>query len=202
MIPAMPYFIFIALLLLTAPAFAGFAEGKAAYDRKDWRVAIENLRPAAEAGDDRAMIVLGNMYANGMGVTWDMNEALALYARAAAKGNAQAMLANGAIYVNGDGVEKSFVTAADWFRKAAETGNQTGAFFYAMLVLRGNKSPDDDLKSDPYTAYKWFKIASLQKTDLETQKNATAMAQSIASKLLSPEKVSQADAEALAWKPL
>lgn len=188
-------------LVFTLPARAGFEEGFAAYNAKDWRTAILNLRPAAEAGDDRAMVVLGNMYAGSMGVDWNMKEALTLYTRAAAKGNADAMLAIGAAYINGDGVTQSYVTGADWFRRAAETGSQTGAFFYATTILRGNQSATDDLKSDPYTAYKWFKIAAHDGGDTAIQQNASDMVKAIAKKLLKPADITRADKEAAAWQP-
>ncbi len=186
-------------LLSAAPARAGFEEGFAAYNAKDWKTAVENLRPLAEAGDDRAMVVLGNMYANGLGVAWSIDEAIDLYTGAAAKGNADAMLALGATYVNADGVTQSYITAADWFRRAAETGSPAGAFFYAATILRGNKSETDDLKSDPYTAYKWFKIAARSSSAYQ-QMSADAAAR-IAQKLLTPDKVAQAEKEAAAWQP-
>lgn len=192
---------FVLALSISLPARAGFEEGYAAYNAKDWKAAILNLRPAAEAGDDRAMVVLGNMYAEGMGVGWDAQEALALYNRAADKGNTDAMLAIGATYINGDGVAQSYVTGADWFRRAAEAGSQTGAFFYATTILRGNQSATDDLKSDPYTAYKWFKIAARDGGDASYQKNAQDMAAAVAKKLLKPAETARADKEAAAWKP-
>ena len=42
-------FLVLALIsFLSSPAFAGFKEGKDAYNRKDWVEAITELRPLAE----------------------------------------------------------------------------------------------------------------------------------------------------------
>ena len=53
----------IAILIgLAAPAWAGFAEGVAAYHRGDYETALRELRPLAEQGDADAQYNLGIMY--------------------------------------------------------------------------------------------------------------------------------------------
>ena len=208
-------YITISLLFLSFPAFAGFEEGRAAYDRKDWRGAITHLRPLAEAGDDRAMVIIGNMYAEGHGVVHNDKEALSLYKRAATeKNNADAMVAVASFYLNGMGVPRNFKTALEWYQRAAERGNQIGAFFYATMMLRGNKSvtkdvgKDDigdvgnnDIKPDFYIAYKWFLIAAKETEYPKLQTAAAAFAKNIADQKLTPALVAKARKEAAAWKP-
>ncbi len=46
---------------LTAPAWAGWDEGLAAYQRGDYATAIREWRPFAEQGDDEAQYNLGLM---------------------------------------------------------------------------------------------------------------------------------------------
>ena len=50
------------LIGLAAPAWAGFAEGVAAYHRGDYETALRELRPLAEQGDADAQYNLGIMY--------------------------------------------------------------------------------------------------------------------------------------------
>ncbi len=52
---------------LTAPAWAGFDEGMAAYQRGDYATAIREWRPLAEQGHAEAQYNLGLMYDIGLG---------------------------------------------------------------------------------------------------------------------------------------
>jgi len=191
------------LFLFAAPASAGFEEGKAAYDRKDWVTAITELRPIAEQGDDRAMILLGNMYNEGMGVIENQQEAMSLYKRAATeKNNADAMIAVAAMYTSGIGVAPNFDTATQWYCRAALSGSQMGAFFYALALFRGNKTPAEEIKPDFYNSYKWFKIASMQKENAKFQRTALEFSKRLANQMLKPDDVAKADKEAANWKPV
>lgn len=185
------------------PAYAGFDEGKKAYDQKQWTQAITELRPLAEAGDDRAMVILGNMYNEGLGVMKDPKEAFSLYKRAATqKNNADAMVAVAAMYTSGIGVNRNLNASLQWFGRAAQLGNQIGAFFYATVLFRGNKSPDDTISQDTYNAYKWYKIAAKDKKLPKIQQASEKLAKRIADKNLSAEEVAKADKEAVDWKPV
>ena len=191
------------LSVLAAPACAGFEEGKDAYNRKDWEKTILELRPLAETGDDRAMMLIGNMYYYGYGVIQDYQEALSLYRRAAAeKNNPDAMLAIAAMYTSADGVNQNLHTAAQWFLRAAQLGDQAGAYFYATILFRGNKSATDDIRPDFYNAYKWFRICAKGTQYPKYREAAEELAGAIARKKLSAETVTKADKEAAEWKPL
>ncbi len=62
----------IAILLgLAAPAWAGFAEGFAAYERGDYATALREFRPLAEQGVAEAQFNLGFAYEKGEGVPQD-----------------------------------------------------------------------------------------------------------------------------------
>ena len=66
----------VALLVsLTAPAWAGFDEGLAAYDRGDYATALREWRPLGEQGNAAAQFFLGLIYDNGQGVPHDYAEA-------------------------------------------------------------------------------------------------------------------------------
>ncbi len=53
---------------LTAPAWAGWDEGVAAYTRGDYAAALREWRPLAEQGNALAQGNLGFMYGKGLGV--------------------------------------------------------------------------------------------------------------------------------------
>ena len=192
--------LFSALLVTAAlPAHAGFDEGKAAYNAQNWKEAILNLRPLAETGDDRAMLLLGNMYLEGYGVDKDPREAFALYREAAIRNNVDAMVATATLYQGGIGIPLNTRLAIDWFQRAAQLGSPTGAFFYAIHLYQGAKGESFDVKPDHPAAYKWFRIASLRGNQ-KLKAVADGAAQNLAKKI-TPEQVAAADKEALAFQP-
>ncbi len=201
----MTRFLFLALaigLCLASPAYADFKAGKAAYDTKKWDQAIFNLRPLAEAGDARAMVLLGNMYAQGYGVTKNEKEAFGLYRRAALAGNSEAMVVTGAMLQQGLGVSTDVAQAVEWYKRAAQTGQPGGALFYALYLFRGNNTndPDKNLLPDLAQSYQWMRICEKISKDAKMKDTAGKLADEIAKKL-KPEEVSTADAAVAAWKP-
>ncbi len=104
---------------LSAPAWAGFDEGAAAYDRGDYETALREWRPLAEQGDASAQGNLGLMYGKGQGVAQDYGEALKWYRRAAEQGIAAAQNNLGVMYKYGEGVVQDYVQAYMWFSLAA-----------------------------------------------------------------------------------
>ena len=98
-------------------------DGLAAYERKDYAVAFQLLRPLAEQGDASAQAQLGIMYRTGRGVSQNPTEAAKWLRQAAEQGlvRAQAGLAN--MYEFGQGVPKDYEEAAKWYRKAGDQGN-------------------------------------------------------------------------------
>ena len=70
----------VAILLgLAAPAWAGLAEGVAAYQRGDYAAALREFRPLAEQGDAGAQTSLGIMYFIGEGMPRDLTRAYMWY---------------------------------------------------------------------------------------------------------------------------
>ncbi len=61
---------------LTAPAWGGWDEGAAAYQRGDYATALREWRPLAEQGNADAQFFLGVMYYKGRGVPQDYVEAI------------------------------------------------------------------------------------------------------------------------------
>jgi TPR repeat protein len=179
-----------------------FARGKRAYDRGDWLKAIFDLRPLAEWGDDRAMILLGNMYAAGNGVNKDDKEAFQLYHRAAVSKNMNldGMVATAAMYQTGKGVNINTRLAIGWFERAAKLGSQPAAFFYAIHRFQGSKGTTYDLKADHAEAYKWFRIAATKGTDKKLRRAAYEVSEKLAAKL-PPDRVIEMNQAASDWAP-
>ena len=177
-----------------------YARGKRAYDRGDWMKAIADLRPLAEYGDVRGMMLLGNMYQLGNGVTTDMREAFSLYHRAAMLGNTEGMVAIATMYQSGMGVSLNTRLAIGWFERAARMGDQTGAFFYAIHNFQGSKGTTYDLKSDHLAAYKWFRIAATNGDNKRIRNSAFKLCLKLEEKL-PPDQVIAVKKEIETWAP-
>lgn len=108
----------LSLTLVPHLAFAKLEEGTAAYERKDFPAAFQELLPVAKAGDARAQQLVGNMYLNGTGVDRNETEAAKWFRLSAQQGNGAAMKAMGRLYVQARDVEQDLREAAHWFRRA------------------------------------------------------------------------------------
>ena len=116
----------VALLVsLTAPAWAGFDEGLAAYDRGDYATALREWRPLGAQGNAAAQFFLGLIYDNGQGVPHDYAEAARWYRRAAEQDHADAQNNLGFMYDRGRGVWRDYVQAHLWYNLAAARSNDT-----------------------------------------------------------------------------
>ena len=111
----------LALFLLTATsAFAAdFDKGLRAYDKGDYKTALQEWRPLAEQGNAYAQGMLGFMYNNGKGVAKDDGQAVAWLRKAAEQGIASAQFNLGVAYANGEGVAEDDVQAYAWINLAA-----------------------------------------------------------------------------------
>ena len=70
-------FVAVALLFVSpGSAMAGFEDGSAAYKSGDYYTSFREFMPLAVAGDSRAQVAVGLMYASGEGVPQDDAEAL------------------------------------------------------------------------------------------------------------------------------
>ena len=126
----------VLLVMLVGPAWAGFDEGMAAYDRGDYATALKEWLPLAEQGDANAQNSLGIMYGNGDGVTQDYAEALKWYRKAAEQGNADAQNNLGVMYANGEGVPQDHAQAHLWWNLAAAQGNEVARKNRDIVVKR------------------------------------------------------------------
>lgn len=200
-----PYIIliFALLFLASAPAFAGFPEGKRAYSERDWSRALSELRQAVNAGDDRAMFLLGKMYENGDGVTQNFKEAFSLYKRAVSeKNNTDAMTAMGLIWSGKTVARKDLKMTMQWLLRAAQLGNGTAAYHYAIIISGNGKEPVKEVPLDYYNAYKWFKMAAAADPEHSSFRGGSEnMAMILSMYKLTAANVAKADKELKAWQP-
>jgi len=105
--------------------------------------ALQLFREAANAGDSKSMMKLGEMYSNGAGVSTNNTDAFHWYVKAADAGDPQAMLHLGAMYSLGMGVSQNFHEAAHWFQLAADAGNPSAMFDLGWLYENGQGVPKD-----------------------------------------------------------
>ncbi len=89
-----------------------------AYDRANYKTALQVWLPAAELGDLEAQTNVGEIFERGLGGEPNYEAALIWYQKAAAQGNARAQFNLGTLYEQGLGVEKNKMTALNWYRKA------------------------------------------------------------------------------------
>ncbi|MCZ6524153.1 MAG: tetratricopeptide repeat protein, partial [Alphaproteobacteria bacterium] len=115
--------VLLAMAVAAVAARADVASGLRAFEAADYRIALRELGPAAEAGDVRAQFHLGLMYDAGLGVEADPLEAALWMAKAATKDHDEAQRVLGIFYEEGKGVLKDYAEAARWYRFSAEQGN-------------------------------------------------------------------------------
>ena len=61
--------------MLPSISYAGFDKGREAFLREDWEVVRKEMKPLAEQRDARAQIAMGLLFARGLGVEQDWDNA-------------------------------------------------------------------------------------------------------------------------------
>ena len=111
-----------------------FQQGSEATTRGDYQTTFKFLLPLAEQGNAEAQLMLGVMYARGIGVKQDDFEAVKWYRQAAEQGDADAQAILGFLYLLGErGVQVNKSLAKEWFGKACDNGDQNGCEYYGKL---------------------------------------------------------------------
>ena len=144
---------------------------------QDMAKAVEWLRKAADQGEYRAMLWLGEAYEHGHGVAKDDWRAFDLwrrshelgwdpateklqslsdaYCKEAEKGNASAQFFMGVAHEYGYAGKSDAAKAVEWYRKSAEQGHPGSMFNLGACCLKGT-----GVKKDVAEATKWFKRAA------------------------------------------
>jgi len=103
----------------TTAADCGIRGGEfVAYDRADYKTALNVWMAAAEAGDADAQANVGEIFEQGHGGKPNYTAAAVWYNKAAEQGNARGQFNLGTLYEQGLGVEKDMLRALNLYRKA------------------------------------------------------------------------------------
>lgn len=124
----------VTLAATAAPALADVRAGVEAWQRGDYRKAVEEWRPLAIAGDPDAQFNLGQAYKLGRGVPLDPGLAEQWFGKAAVQKHPQAEVNYGlALFQNGKRDE-----AAPWLEKAAMRGEPRAQLVYGTMLFNGD----------------------------------------------------------------
>lgn len=130
-------FIFFASFIVCSYSFASYEDYKAAYDKKDYKKALEFLLPLVDKGDDKANYSMCFLYVKGHGVETDYTKAYDFCMKSAMKGNAKAQYMLGVLRSDSDYTKESreliglpnygalsedLVQSEIWFKESAANG--------------------------------------------------------------------------------
>ena len=151
------------VLLGTMPVWADTAAGMEAFKNKDYAKAFREWKASADAGQAEAEFDLGLLYAQGLGVKRDLNEASKWYRKAAEQGNAEAEFALGQMYSRGWGVPRDTADAMRWMQMANAPDSDGPAMDWALIEGYG-------IQQDQEQAASWYRQAA-EKGHAEAQFN-------------------------------
>ena len=129
----------------------------AAFTKKDYPTSARLYRQATDLGNMDATVVLGQHYAQGLGVAKDSKEAARLFRIAAEKGNPAGQAQLGFAYENGEGVPENWAEMRNWCGKSAAQHHPLGLNCVGRLFQFGMAVPMDRAQ-----AIAWFDKASDQ----------------------------------------
>lgn len=113
----------VVMFELGTPVLADYQAGVDAYSNRDFRTAMTEWLPLAEAGDATAQNSVGALYDHGLGVDEDDAEAARWYQLAAEQNLPLAMRNLANMYAGGHGLPFDKAQAEQWYQKAASLGD-------------------------------------------------------------------------------
>ena len=157
---------FLAMILAAPPAWAdALQDGTSAYQRGDYKAALDAWKPLADKGNALAQNNLGILYLDGTGVVQNLPQAVHYLSLSAASGSALGQNNLGGLYREGKGVPCDYVLAARWFTASAGQGNAAAMYNLGLMYEMGQ-----GMKAEPFHAYMWYALAA----ETNTVPNAAA----------------------------
>ncbi|MEG3174977.1 SPOR domain-containing protein [Sphingomonas sp. RB3P16] len=120
-----------------APAQADVRDGVDAWGRGDYKKAVDEWRPAANAGDADAQFNLAQAYTLGRGVPTDIPMAESWFRKAAVQGHVAAQAKYGLVLFD----QNRHGDAAPWLEKAALRGEPRAQLVYGTMLYNGDGAP-------------------------------------------------------------
>lgn len=176
-------------------AAAGYKEGKAAYDKRDYATAWKELDPLAKQGNRDAQYLVGSMYHMGMGVPTSYKDAAEWYRKAAEGGKLDAIFTMGIVHEGGIGLPRNINEAFAWYKKSADRGFYAGMLKVADMYAKGRGT-----KKDLPQAYLWYSIAERHVPPGSNDRHELPIVRDKLVAILPKEQVADADRKAKAWK--
>ena len=181
----------ICMLGLQAHAKAGFTEGAAAYNAKNYSVALKEIAPLAKGGHADAQHLLGLMYYMGQGVARDYRQALVWHRKAAEQGKADAQYVVGAMYYTGNAVPQDHQQSVSWFRKAAEQGHAQAQHALALMY----RYQVAGLQKDLVIAYMLWNLAAASGDANAAERRSAVL------RHMTQEQIAEGQALSRSWRP-
>ena len=130
-------------------------DGVSAFERGDYKSALNYLAPLAESGNAGAQTEIGVMYHEGSGVAKDLKKAAYWYRLAADQEQPVAQFNLGNSYASGEGVPKDEVEALMWWKRAASHDHRTSMYNIGNSYMFGQ-----GVQRDAAEAIKWWRKAA------------------------------------------
>ena len=142
----LPMLTALAVLVSWRSASAMPSEAIEAFQNHDYATVLRDCDGPAKAGDAMCQDLIGQLYANGLGVKADPAAALRWFQLSAAQGNPIAAYNLGRAYETGAGVAKNLGEAAKWYAKSAAGGMPYAEWRLAYLAIEVNHDWKEGLK--------------------------------------------------------
>lgn len=117
---------------------------------------LKLLKDSAAAGSAKAQLTLGQLYANGQGVTQNFETAKTYFDQAAAKGEADAFVMLGQMSELGKGATKDMKKAVEQYENAAKRDSIQAILKLASIYANGVEGVDKNIAK----AKEWLEIGS------------------------------------------
>ncbi|MEO0497127.1 MAG: tetratricopeptide repeat protein [Pseudomonadota bacterium] len=127
-----------------------------AYQRGYYLTALQLALPRAQVGDPAAQTLIAELYASGLGVPLNVDEALSWYRLAAQAGERSAQFALAMYYLDGVAVDKDPARARDLLERAANQDHALAQFNLGQLIVADRPTP-----AGYGEALQWFRKSSV-----------------------------------------
>ena len=141
------------------------ADGLAAFETKNFSLAMQHLTPLADQGEPEALFRVAIIHQNGLVWSQDDAKAYAMMKEAAEKKHPFAQHSLGFMSYQGECTERNMDLAIEWFTKAARQGLSGSMVTLGMIYDSG-----DGVEKDEEKAQQWYQRAEeQQKLDEEAE---------------------------------
>lgn len=156
--------LYVSVFVCSACAYAGIDDGYKAYYAGDFAKAFKKWKRLADAGDSRAMLLIGVLYENGEGVPQNYKNAFLYFKKANAKGDIEAKGALGKLYLYGLGIDQDCQLGRQLLLRSASAGVADAQFELGMMFRDGkvSKTSKQCAFQDQQQALQWFRKAAEQ----------------------------------------